>query len=173
MTRGDGDDVRAKLFESGADLNDGDVIDRLFNQYRLITTTSEQLVDRRQTENRFFVTTNALVLSAISFMVRGGGFPRSWGGVAVIGLAFVGVLMCGLWHSSINSYRKLNQTKFDVIQGLEVMLPAKVFTTEWDLQQEKKYTPFTVIEERIPLLFGALHGVALVLGALAAAGVLD
>jgi len=130
--------------------------DHLLEQYKVFVETEERLVSRRQEENRFFLSVNALVLTVLSFLLQQGVSDRaSWAGVFVLGVA--GLTLCFAWHTIIASYRTLNQAKFDVINSFEAALPARMFGAEWEAAQALSYQPFTKIERIVPLIFGLLH----------------
>ena len=63
------------------------------------------------------------------------------------------------WYSLIRAYRNLNSTKFQVIQELELYLPATLFAFEKKVGREesRKYLPFTRTERTIPLIFALLY----------------
>ncbi|WP_442857834.1 RipA family octameric membrane protein [Blautia sp. AM47-4] len=50
----------------------------------------------------------------------------------------MGVAICILWICTINSYRKLNSVKYEIINEMELKLPLAPFTVEWD-RLNKKY----------------------------------
>jgi hypothetical protein len=130
--------------------------DHLLEQYKVFVETEESLVSRRQEENRFFLSVNALVLTVLSFLLQQGVTDRaSWAGIFVLGIA--GLTLCFAWHTIIASYRTLNQAKFDVIGSFEAALPARMFGAEWEAAQALSYQPFTKIERIVPLIFGLLH----------------
>src|SRR5687767_15870563 len=83
----------------------------VLEQYRLFVETEERLVSRRQEENRFFLSVNALLLAVLSILLKDGLRDRpGWIGVALLGGA--GVALCFAWWRIIGSYGKLNTAKF-------------------------------------------------------------
>lgn len=139
--------------------------DELLEQYRLFVDSEERLVSRRQEENRFFLSVNALVLTVISLLLKQGLDSRiAWAGIVLLGAA--GLVLCFSWSQIINSYRTLNEAKFVVIDEFEQTLPARMFGEEWDQAKERDYQPFTIIEGAVPFVFGALHAIASMLGLL-------
>ena len=148
--------VRLPLINAPTGLAEAAQADRLLEQYKVFVETEERLVSRRQEENRFFLSVNALVLTVLSFLLQQGISDRaSWAGVFVLGVA--GLTLCFAWHTIIASYRTLNQAKFDVINSFEAVLPARMFGAEWEAAQALSYQPFTKIERIVPLIFGLLH----------------
>ena len=56
----------------GANSVDKQCLDVLLEQYKLFVETSERLVARRQIVNTFFLSVNALVLSALALIAKDG-----------------------------------------------------------------------------------------------------
>jgi hypothetical protein len=139
--------------------------DHFLEQYKIFVETEERLVSRRQEENRFFLSVNALMLTVISFLFKQGVHDRAaWLGIAI--LAGAGLVLCYAWMRTIQSYRTLNKAKFAVIDSFETVLPARMFGAEWEAAQARNYQPFTRIEERVPAVFGLLHLIGFVVGLL-------
>jgi hypothetical protein len=151
----------------------GDAFDsHVLEQYKLFLETEERLVSRRQEENRFFLSINALVVAVVSVLLRQGISDRlASAGISL--LAAAGLALCVAWFSIINSYKTLNTAKFDVIADFEQQLPVRMFGAEWEAAEVRGYKPFTVIERRVPFVFGALHAAAAAVGGLATTGVID
>jgi predicted acyltransferase len=151
----------------------GDRFDEhVMDQYRLFVETEERLVSRRQGENRFFLTVNSVLLAVLGLLIRQDISDAKAGiGIAILGVA--GLTLCWAWYAIIESYKTLNTAKFDVLNQFEVQLPARMFAAEWDAATARGYEPFTVIETRVPIVFGALHIAAIVLGALAALNIVS
>lgn len=144
----------------------------VLEQYRLFVETEERLVSRRQEENRFFLTVNALLVTVISVLIRQNISDReAAAGVLLLGLA--GIVLCYAWRAIIESYKTLNASKFQIIERFEAQLPARMFGAEWEAAERAGYEPFTKIERRVPLVFGSLFVVASLAGLLGVFGVLQ
>jgi hypothetical protein len=143
----------------------------LLEQYRAFVDTEERLVDRRQQENRFFLSVSALIVTGLSVLLKQGISDRQ-ASVGIILLAGAGLALCFAWHSIIGSYSDLNTAKFAVIDEFEKLLPARMFGAEWEVAKGLGYKPFTVIERRVPLVFGILHFAGVVVGVLGVIGLL-
>ena len=140
-------------------------------QYKLFVETEEKLVARRQEENRFFLSVNALVLGVMSLLLRQGLDDRAaWVGVVL--LAAAGLTLCYSWFRIIASYKILNEAKFAVIDQFEEQLPARMFAAEWEEAKARSYKPFTRIEREVPFVFGLLHLIGGVIGVLGILGVI-
>ena len=164
MTSSDESDFESVLFPSGAVFVEGARQSILFGQYRLFVDSSEKLVARRQTVNTFFLSINALLLSAAGFIVK--DVPQEGAAfVGVLALGLAGILSCITWRNVLRSYRQLNAGKFVVIHALEQHLPAALFNAEWHAlgegRDKKKYTPFTTSEALIPIVFAVLYSIAM------------
>ena len=164
MTSSDESDFERILFPSGAVFAEEAGQSILFGQYRLFVDSSEKLVARRQTVNTFFLSINALLLSATGFIVK--DVPQegtAFAGVLTVGVA--GILLCITWRTLVRSYGQLNTGKFAVIHALEQHLPAALFKAEWHVLDEgrdkQKYTSFTKTEARIPIVFAVLYSLAM------------
>ena len=55
-----------------------------------------------------------------------------------------GILLCLLWILFIKNYKQLNSAKFEVINRLELQLPARPFNNEWETLQKSKKYPYSV-----------------------------
>jgi hypothetical protein len=149
------------------DSYDSDVME----QYKLFVDTEERLVDRRQEENRFFLSVNALLVTVVGILIKLNISDRKAGG-GILLLSCAGIVLCYAWRSIINSYRILNEAKFVIIGMFEKQLPSRMFGAEWDAAQARNYRPFTGIERIVPLVFGALFIASGAVGLLGLIGVL-
>jgi hypothetical protein len=143
----------------------------LLEQYKVFIAAEERLVDRRQQENRFFLSISALIVTGLSVLLEQ-GISDQQASVGIVLLASAGLALCFAWHSILSSYSDLNTAKFVVITEFEAMLPARMFGAEWDAAQARKYAPFTMIEKRVPFVFGLLHTVGVGVGILGFLGIL-
>lgn len=151
----------AKAFSrSRADYGD-DFQAHVLEQYKIFVDTEERLIERRQQENRFFLSISALIVTALSVLLRQGISDRQ-ASVGLILLAGAGLALCFAWHSIISSYRDLNTAKFAVINDFEAQLPARMFGSEWEAVRERDYKAFTAVEKRVPFIFGCLHGIGVI-----------
>ncbi|MDE0226501.1 MAG: hypothetical protein OXP28_15415 [Gammaproteobacteria bacterium] len=125
-------------------------------QYKLFVETSERLVARRQAVNTFFLSANALALSALGLIAKEAS-QSPLIGFGIIAIAAAAFLLCVAWKTLVGSYRQLNRGKFAVIDRLEERLPAALFRAEWvalgEGKDPKVYKPFTATEEAVSLIF--------------------
>ena len=66
--------------------------------------------------------------------------------------------------SIIQSHRKLNEAKFQIIQEIEEHLPARIYEQEWKKLKQprfpRKYLEPTILERVIYGMFAAIHIIA-------------
>lgn len=131
-----------------------------------MVTSSEQLIQRRQITNGFFITVIGAIVGASGLIVKEKVLTDS----TVLFLLFpllIGLLMCRSWANLISNYGKLNAGKFQVIHQLEQRLDAQIFAAEWVALgkgvRKEKYESFTSTEQNVPRLFSYLLWAAMIL----------
>jgi hypothetical protein len=134
--------------------------------YKIMVESSEQLIQRRQITNGFFITVISAVIAAIGFVIKEGIIIDSTAPVLLLPI-IIGLLLCRSWGNLIKNYGRLNAGKFKVIHRLERDLNARAFEAEWvalgkGLRKEK-YQSFTATEQNVPSLFSYLLWALLVL----------
>lgn len=134
--------------------------DALLEQYKLFLQTSEDLVNRRQNVNSFYISISSALVAIMGVL-----FALDFGQMSklIIGLAFgvVGIILSVSWSKSLACYGNLNSSKMKIISSIEKQLPLSLFDAEWaalsDKLNKKKYVSFTQSEQTIPRLFGLLY----------------
>lgn len=130
-----------------------------FELYRLMIESSENLIQRRQKTNAFFITVIGSLLAIAALLVRSGVINSGTFGI-VYGFSAVALPLCNSWRNLIENYGKLNKAKFDVILRLERELSAQIYSAEWVAlgkgMRPKKYRSFTSTERNVPLYFALL-----------------
>ena len=151
--------LSSTLFPRGTEL-DPSRSGLLFEQYKLFVDTSERLVARRQVVNTFFLSANALAVSAIG-LVASEGHETAWGWIAIAAIAIAAIVLCVAWRTLVRSYAQLNAGKFAVINCLEDHMPAAVFRAEWLALEEGSnpsvYKPFTRTEQVVSNIFISIY----------------
>ena len=160
------------LFPHGLPISESE-IDRTVDLYKLMVTSSESLVARRQGVNTFFLTINGAILTAVGLIVSNQSNTRLQAtGLAV--LAVTGAILALAWRSLIKSFGQLNDGKFAVINRIEQILPAAVYFAEWKALGEGndpgKYRTFTSREVWVPLTFFVVYCGAAIATVLIASG---
>lgn len=139
---------------------------QLLELYKIMVMSSEQLIQRRQITNGFFITVIGAIVGATGLIVK----EKVLTGSTIIALVFpllIGLLMCRSWKNLIENYGKLNAGKFQVIHRIEHLLGARIFAAEWIAlgkgQRDGKYKSFTSTEQNVPRLFSYLLWSAMIL----------
>ncbi|WP_085108889.1 RipA family octameric membrane protein [Mycolicibacillus trivialis] len=164
----DPEPIDATLFPNGIPSSEGE-ISRAIDLYKLMVSSSEALVTRRQGVNTFFLTANGAILTATG-LVLGHGIAvefQKWG---LLVLAVTGVVIASAWKSLIRSFGQLNTGKFVVINRIEKLLPVAVYLAEWKAldygKNPKKYRSFTSRETWVPNTFLCIYLVGVALDAI-------
>lgn len=129
--------------------------------YKVMVASSEQLIQRRQSMNAFFIAAIGSLLAFAGALVKFGNVESKTLSFIVISLlAVTGLILCHSWHNLIDNYGKLNKAKFRVITKLEESLSAQIFSAEWAAlgkgSRPDKYRSFTSTEKNVPNGFAAL-----------------
>lgn len=133
--------------------------EQLLELYKIMVTSSEQLIQRRQITNGFFITIIGAIIGATGFAVKEKIITDNTALVLVLP-TLIGLLMCRSWGNLIENYGKLNAGKFKVIHKLESQLDAQIFAAEWVALgkgvRKEKYQSFTTTEKNVPKYFSYL-----------------
>lgn len=160
------------LFPSGPP--DSDIeMRQTMDLYKVMVTSSESLVSRRQAVNTFFLTINGALLTASGFIVQSSEGSRLVG-AGIAALALAGAILCAAWRSLITSFGQLNRGKFQVINTIERYLKVAVYAAEWEALDQgrdpKIYRSFTSREIWVPTALLILHLAAVIVALLVAFG---
>lgn len=129
----------------------------LFEQYKLAVEMAAGISARRQAANTFFI---GLVSSLGAFDALVANPTGSARGHVLLILP---ICWCVIWWLTIQSYRRINIVKWEVIEELEASLPARPFTSEGEKLESisSQRRPlrqgsfaFTKLEAVIPILVG-------------------
>ena len=129
--------------------------------YKMMVDSSEQLIQRRQRMNAFFITAIGSLLAISGALAQFGTVkPPTISFLVMTGFGIIGLLLCNSWRNLIDNYGKLNAAKFRVILKLEQSLSAQMYSAEWAAlgkgQRPQKYQSFTATENMVPLWFAVL-----------------
>lgn len=129
--------------------------------YKMMVDSSEQLIQRRQRMNAFFITAIGSLLAIAGALAQFGTIHSPLASfLVVVGFGIIGLLLCNSWRNLIDNYGKLNSAKFRVILKLEQSLSAQIYSAEWAAlgkgMRPKKYQSFTATENLVPLWFALL-----------------
>lgn len=127
----------------------------LLEQYRLYIEMADNISERRQSANSYFLSVNTAVLAFVGYVTTKDTSDYLWL------LAICGLALSYLWYCLIRSYRDLNTAKFKVAHRLERLLPARPYDAEWIALGRGKdsdlYKPVSHIEMGVPWVFLVLH----------------
>lgn len=155
LIRGDSNYLHNKLFENNID---DDAM--LIEQYKVMLSTSESLIERRQRLTTTYLSIFSALLPVISTMLSFTHFYLYLGAALI---SIICIILCLSWRSTIISYGKSNRAKFAILEEIESKLPVTMFSSEW-LALKKittKYKSFTDRETVIPILFVAVYAILL------------
>lgn len=134
--------------------------DHVVQIYKTYVEVADRISVRRETTNSFFLTLNTGLLGIMGFQLQGANTPT--GRLAMLPLAFVGVVVGFLWYRMLLSYLQINSAKYRIIHEMEQSLPVRPYDAEWEAmgggEDPSRYTPLTRIQERVPMILAALHG---------------
>lgn len=139
--------------------------DALLEQYKLFLQTSEDLVNRRQNVNSFYISLSSALVAILGVL-----FALDFGhkGKLIVGFVFcvIGIILSISWSKTLSCYGNLNSSKMKIISSIEKQLPLSLFDAEWaalsDKLNKKKYVSFTESEQAIPRLFSVLYSIIMV-----------
>ena len=129
--------------------------------YNIMVNSSEQLIQRRQNMNAFFITAIGSLMVIAGVMAKFTTVESSEGSFVIMAsFGIIGLLICNSWYKLIDNYGKLNAAKYRVILKIEENLSARIFSAEWAAlgkgRRPKKYQSFTATEKLVPLWFAIL-----------------
>lgn len=130
--------------------------EKLFEQYKLFSDTSESLVARRQNVNSFYITANTalITIAATAFSLNNNLISQL---VITIVLSLPGILLNISWLKVMESYSLINSSKMKILGMLEKKLAASLFDAEWEAMSNKynkqRYVSFSDREKHLPIIF--------------------
>lgn len=130
-------------------------------QYKLYLEMLDNISERRQHANNFFLTVNTGVCAFIGYIFSKDTAIEFRSFFWFVPIA--GILLSYFWYRLIRSYRDLNTAKFKVVHLMEQRLPLAPYHTEWlalgEAKDPKRYVPFTHLEIWIPRSFMLMYAV--------------
>lgn len=121
----------------------------LIEQYKIMVASTEKVTDQRMKVNNLFFTVTSTILSLTLLIGKTFSFSTIGilGMLSITSLAFLVTLF---WKKLIESYGKLNQGKFIIIDEIEKKLRTNMFSHEWQILTKKvSYEPNTQTEVKI------------------------
>lgn len=138
--------------------------DHLIRIYDLYISSAENISDRREKANSFFLGINSALVGLIGYLnfISQTKSPQA---EIFIPISIAGISLCYLWYRIIRCYKDLNSAKFKIVHEIEKLLPVRPYDAEWEAvgrgNEPNKYLPFTHIEIVIPWVFMFLHAFVL------------
>ncbi len=123
----------------------------LFEQYKILISSAEEISARRATANNYILSVNSLLVAVHTL-----GISLQPDAPWHIVLPLAGIIICSSWWILIRSYRSVNTAKFKVIHDLEANLPSQPYKDEWALMS-KSHIPLSHVEQWIPAVFAGLY----------------
>lgn len=142
-------------------MSDDDTISE-FALFKLYLLTAEKVSDRRANANTWMLSVNSAITSLYGFLTHGQNFTSEpQANVWLWALPLAGILVCCSWVSLIESYRVLNNAKFQVIEEIEAALPHRLFRSERHHYEKLGRRDLSKIERFIPISFIVLYAIIL------------
>lgn len=141
--------------------------DILLDQYKLFSTTAENLINRRQNANSFYISANtAIITIGGTIFALGSDGDLIWKLIVVLALTIPGVLLNISWKNILQAYYINNQAKMRILSLIEKKLSVSLYDAEWKVMKSKfsknKYISFTDSEKALPKIFIVFYiGVAI------------
>jgi hypothetical protein len=130
----------------------------VLEQYKTYLEMADRISQRRSVANSFFLTINTSIAGLVGYVNTTSTEPKVH---LVVIISISAMLLCYIWWRLVCSYRQLNSGKFKVIHQIEGLLPLKPYDAEWIAlgkgEDKSKYVPFSVLESKVPILFGIFH----------------
>lgn len=121
----------------------------LIEQYKIMVSSTEKVTEQRLKVNNLFFTVTSSILSISLFLGKALDFS-TMASIGMLALAVLAFIVSFFWEKLINSYGKLNEGKFKVIDTIEKQLRANMFSYEWSiLKGEIEYESNTETEVKI------------------------
>lgn len=133
----------------------------LFEQYKVYVEMMDRTSGRRAETNKFYITLLSGLLAFLTFLL-GRQFCIGYEEIVIGLFAVLGLILCWIWHSNIQSYRQLSSGKFKIIHEMEKELPYECFKREWDVLKASNYKRLTKVEQWVPKIMAVPYTLLLV-----------
>jgi hypothetical protein len=130
--------------------------EHLLEQYKLYVEMMDKATERRGKTNTFYISLLSSLLALLSLLVnKDNNLFFEDRNILLLLLASLGICLCYVWYTNINSYKQLNSLKFKVIYEIEFHLPFPCYHREWGILSEdkkNKYRRLSRVEKFVPLI---------------------
>ncbi len=114
----------------------------LYQEYTYFADSTQTLADRRQSATQLYLGVQTSIFGLMTFLLSqantsGGAEPtpeRINESLVLLPLFVVGLLICYVWYSTIDHYKRLISWRYQQLTKMEQELPGsqRMFTREWD-----------------------------------------
>lgn len=147
------------LFNNCEDLNNfskNEIIEMRkvsLESYKIFVASTEKVTDQRSKVHALFFTLLASLMT-LSFLIANSTKFNALGISVVFLIVIIALFLVYSWEKLVDSYGKLNRSKFEIIYKLEKQLRINHFEKEWDILENKfKYESTTVVEKQLIKIF--------------------
>jgi hypothetical protein len=125
----------------------------LLEQYKMYVEMMDRVTDRRGKTNTFYISLLSSLLALFSLLFNKNSLPETNDILSLL-ISFLGLSLCCIWWTNINSYKQLNSLKFKVIYEIEKQLPFSCYSKEWEFDKNKigQYRRLSKVEKYIPVV---------------------
>ncbi|NEO71343.1 hypothetical protein [Moorena sp. SIO3H5] len=137
--------------------------DHLLGEYKIYIEMMDRISSRRNQANQFYISLLSGLFGLVSILIDKNFFSSSHNLILLL-LSFLGLILCFVWLTTINSYRQLNLLKFQVIGEMEHYLPFACYSREWEIWKDNKktYMRLTEVEKYVPIVLATAYFVLFV-----------
>ncbi|MBA3814148.1 MAG: hypothetical protein H0X26_06630 [Alphaproteobacteria bacterium] len=126
----------------------------LLEQYRILSEQVNKVSENRESMNSFWITLNGAILGGVSYikdMHINNPNPKN---LFIWALVLFGFFLSILWSQTLRRIAKDIEIKNAMVMEMEKFLPAKIFTTSYQIKvKTREKGSLSSTEKNIPLLF--------------------
>lgn len=126
----------------------------LLEQYRILSEQVNKISENRESLNNFWITLNGAIVGGISYvkdMQIDNPHPKN---LFIWALVFFGFFLSIFWAQALGKIGKDIQIKNEMVMEMEKFLPAKIFTTSYQIKAKtREKGSLSSTEKNIPLFF--------------------
>ena len=136
-----------------------------FDEYKFFATSTEHLSERRQATTQTYLSVNAAILGAMTFLIQYGKLAGWQLVLSALPVFLVGGLACWIWIRIIGQYQALIGWRYGQLMEMERNLADshQMYVKEWkdffEPRQDRRGFGFSRLEARLPRLFILLYGI--------------
>ncbi|PID48095.1 MAG: hypothetical protein CR967_01430 [Proteobacteria bacterium] len=140
----------------------------LLEQYKLYASSADDMTKRRTEMNKMYLAMILALFTVGTFLGSKEILDKFDAYTMLVLLSLIGIALSITWYVNIDSYKRLNKAKFNVIHKMEEELSFMCFKEEYILLKsqhtnKKKYKNLTKVEKYLPIFFGIIFFVILMI----------